>query len=82
MSSSRSLLARVQRLEAARRAPRSPFEVGWGSVDAWAAEVQAGIESGAYERAEMSMVITCVRKWHADGMWQGLRWVPVRDFAG
>jgi hypothetical protein len=75
----RSLLARVQRLEDAGRAPRSPFEVGWGTVGAWADEVQAGIDAGAYDPIDMPHVVACIRKWHADGLWLGLRWVPVRD---
>lgn len=82
MPSARSLLARVQRLEEARRAPRSPFEVGWGSVDAWAAEVQAGIDAGRYDAIDMAHVVTCIRKWHANGLWGGLRWVAVRDYGG
>lgn len=80
MSSVRSMLGRVQKLEQARRAPHSPFEVSAGSVEAWAAEVQAEIDGGRLDRIDMPVVITCVRKWHADGLWHGLRWVQVRDF--
>jgi hypothetical protein len=64
MSSARILLARVQRLEQARRAPRSPFEVGWGSVDAWATEVEAGFDTGTLDRIDKPVVIA----WSGDGM--------------
>jgi hypothetical protein len=72
--------ARVQRLEQARQAPRSPFEVAYGSLEAWEADVHRGIDSGTYDPIDMPVVIRCVRKWHADGLWLGLRWVPVRDY--
>jgi len=80
MSSVRSMLARVARLEQARAAPRSPFEEAFGSVDAWAAEIEAGIAAGTYDAIDMPVVITCVRRWHAEGLWGGLRWVQVRDY--
>ncbi|QZP07084.1 hypothetical protein [Caenibius sp. WL] len=67
MSSVRSLLSRVQRLEKARTVPRSPFEVAYGSLDAFAEEVQAGIDAGAYDRIDMPIVLICIRRWHSDG---------------
>lgn len=76
----RAMLARVQRLEEAGRAPRSPFEVGWGTLEAWEAEVQVGIDAGTYDPIDMPGVVDSIRKWHADGLWLGLRWVPVRDY--
>jgi len=79
MSSARALLARVQRLEEAGRAPRSPFEVGWGTLEAWEAEVQAGIDAGSFDPIDMPFIVKAIRKWHADGVWGGLRWVQVRD---
>lgn len=69
MASVRSLLARVQRLEAARAAPRSPIEVAYGSMDAFAEQVQAGIDAGTLDRVDMPVVITALRKWHTDGVW-------------
>jgi hypothetical protein len=65
----RSLLARVQRLEQARRAPRSPFEQAFGTLEAWEADVQAGIDAGTLDRIDMPVVIACVRRWHRDGVW-------------
>lgn len=73
MTAVRSLLARVQRLEQARTAPRSPFEAAYGSFDAFAAETQAGIDAGHFDSREMPMVLNAIRRWHTDsefGAWQ------------
>jgi len=78
----RAMLARVQRLEQARRAPRSPIEIAYGSLQAWEAETQAGIDAGTLDRIDMPVVMACVRRWHADGvfgMWQRDR---VWEFGG
>ena len=69
MTAVRSLLARVQRLEQARTTPRSPFEAAYGSFDAFADVVQAGIASGTYDEGDMPLVLTCLRRWHSDGVW-------------
>lgn len=69
MTAVRSLLARVQRLEQARTAPRSPFEAAYGSFDGFAGEVQAGIASGTYDERDMPLVLNCLRRWHSDGVW-------------
>ena len=79
MSSARSLLARVQRLEDASRAPRSPFAVGWGSVEAWGADWRASMDAGAMCPVDGPKLIECVKRWHEQGVWGGLRWVQVRD---
>lgn len=73
MSGVRSMLARVVKLEQARAAPRSPFEAAWGSLDAFADEVQAGIDAGTYDRIDMPIIVNCIRRWHSDevfGAWQ------------
>ena len=73
MSSVRAMLARVQRLEQARQAPRSPIEVAYGSLEAWESETQAKIEAGTLDRIDMPVVIACVRRWHNEGvfgMWR------------
>jgi hypothetical protein len=67
VASARSLLARVRRIEQARAAPRSPFEAAYGSLEAFEAEVTAGIEAGKYDHTDMPMVLACVRRWHTDG---------------
>jgi len=62
----------VARLEQARTAPRSPFEVAYGSLDAYADEVQAGIDAGTYDRIDMPIVLACIRRWHSDGTFGAL----------
>jgi len=69
MTAVRSLLARVQRLEQARTAALSPFEAAYGSFDAFAAEAQAGIARGTYDKRDMPLVLNCLRRWHSDGVW-------------
>ncbi|ODU80988.1 MAG: hypothetical protein ABT10_15445 [Novosphingobium sp. SCN 63-17] len=69
MTAVRSLLARVQRLEQARTAPRSPFEAAYGSFDAFAGEVQANVANGTYDERDMPLVLNCLRRWHSDGVW-------------
>jgi hypothetical protein len=72
MSSVRSLLNRVKRLEAAR-SMASPFQRWFGSLDAFEAEVQAGIEAGHLDAGDMPVVMDAIRGWHRDGvfgMWQ------------
>lgn len=49
MPAVRALLSRVARLEQARVPPVSPFERDYGSVNAFAASVQADIEAGVID---------------------------------
>jgi hypothetical protein len=65
----RAMLARVQRLEQARR-PTSPFEIWFGSVDAWEAECQSGIDAGLLDRTDVPFVMMAVRRWHSEGAWR------------
>lgn len=60
----RAMLARVQRLELMRRST-SPF----GDLDEWEAECWAGIEAGMLDPLDVPLVITAVRRWHANGVW-------------
>jgi hypothetical protein len=78
----RAMLARVQRLEQARRPPLSPFEQAFGSLEAWEADVQAGIDAGRLDRIDMPVVIACVRRWHTDGVWSMWRRDRVWEFGG
>lgn len=71
MSGVRSLLTRVARLEAQRATPRSPIEVAYGSMDAFAEQVQAEIDAGKLDRADMPVVLAALRRWHDDAVWQG-----------
>lgn len=64
----RAMLARVRRIEQAR-APSSPFERMYGSLDAFEAECRAGIEQGIYDGTDMPVVIASIRRWHTMGAW-------------
>lgn len=62
------MLARVQRIEQARR-PTSPFELWYGTLDAFTDQLRAGIASGIYDPRDMPVVIDSIRRWHRDGVW-------------
>lgn len=79
MSAIRSMLTRVQRLEQARRAPRSLIEASYGSLEAWEDQVRAEVEAGKLDRIDMlgadgnGGVLAAVARWHRErmfGMWQ------------
>lgn len=72
MAGVRSMLSRVQRLEQAR-APTTPFERAFGSLDAWEANCQAGIDEGRLDPIDMPQIMTFVRSWHRDGLSLRLR---------
>lgn len=63
------MLARVQRLEQVRR-PTSPFELDYGSLDAFEAEVWADINAGKLDSTDMPVVLGAIRRWHSDGVWK------------
>jgi hypothetical protein len=65
------MLQRVKKLEAARAAPRSPFEVTYGSFDAFEEETLALIDAGKLGRDDMGAVLVALRRWHADNVWGG-----------
>ncbi|WP_413874451.1 hypothetical protein [Albidovulum sp.] len=50
MAAIRGMLARLQRLEAARQPRKSPIAKGWGSFEAFAEQILAEIETGALDR--------------------------------
>jgi hypothetical protein len=58
----------VQRLEQSH-APTSPFALAYGSLDAWEAECQAGIDAGLLDPRDVPVAVMAVRRWHADGAW-------------
>ena len=74
MSNVRSLLTRVAKLEAARVTPRSPFEVAFGSLDAFADKVNADIAAGKLDSRDVPLVLNAVRNWHRDRLWSGFRY--------
>jgi hypothetical protein len=69
MSSARSMLSRVARLETAGTAPRSPIEMAFGSQEEWEAEVQADIDCGKADPVDMPVVLQCIRRWHTEKLW-------------
>lgn len=67
MANVRALLTRVAKLEAARAAPRSPIEVAYGSMDAFAeASEHLGLDP-----VDWPIVLQCLRRWHDEGVWEG-----------
>jgi hypothetical protein len=62
------MLRRVQALEAARAAPRSPFAQAYGSFDRFADECAAGIAAGRLD-GEFALVLTALGRWETDGTW-------------
>ena len=74
MSNVRALLTRVAKLEAARVTPKSPFEVAYVSLDAFADKVNADIGAEKLDRVDGPMLLQAVRKWHRDRLWSGFRY--------
>lgn len=69
MSSARSLLTRVRKLEHGRMPVLSPFERDYGSVEMWQAVAQAGLDEGLLDRRDMPLIMSAVARWHRDGVW-------------
>ena len=74
MTSVRSLLTRVAKLEAARVTPRSPFEVAYGSFGAFEEKVNAGIAEGKLDSTDGPLLLGAITKWHRDMLWSGFRY--------
>ena len=64
-----AMLSRVRRLERARVAPRSPLERAYGSMEAFADEMQAGMDAGTLDRNDMPVILASLRRWHQEGVW-------------
>lgn len=79
MANVRALLTRVAKLEAARVTPRSPFEVSFGSLDAFADRVNADIGAGKLDRVDGPLLLNAVLKWHRDGAFG--QWTRYRNQA-
>ena len=73
MADVRAMLKRVAALERERAPQRSPFVVKHGSFDAFAAQVQSQIDTGALDRIDMPIVLACLRRWESDQTWDGAR---------
>lgn len=79
MTSIRSMLARVQRLESKGTTDRpSSIEAGFGSLAAFEEHVNAKIAEGRLDQIEMPLVIVAIRRWHADGVWRNQGRASVR----
>lgn len=82
MAGVRALAERVRKLEAARIAPRSPFEQIYGSMAAFADHVQTDIEAGKLCRRDMPVVIACIDRWNRDGAWGAWRRDRIWEHSG
>ena len=74
MSNVRALLTRVAKLEAARVTPKSPFQVAFGSLDAFADKVNTDVDARKLDRVDGPLLLQAVRKWHRDKLWSGFRY--------
>jgi hypothetical protein len=77
----RSMLARVQRLEQARTAPRSLFEAAYGSLDAFETDTRAAIDVGELCSIDMPIIIDCINRWHKDGVFDSWKRDRIWEFA-
>ena len=68
------MLVRVQKLEAARAVLKSPIEVAYGSMDAFAIKVQVDVVAGKLDRTDAPVLVASLRRWHADRVWAGWRY--------
>jgi len=74
MTSVRSLLARVQRLEAQGKTDHpSSIETAFGSLAAFEEDVNAKIAAGRLDQIEMPLVLVAIRRGHTDGVWRNRR---------
>ena len=75
----RSMLLRVRKLEAARAAPLSPFELSYGSLAGFEDVVRADVDAGKLDRRDMlgedgnGGILACIRRWHVDRVWDDWR---------
>lgn len=79
MSSVRSLLERVSRLEAARSSLKSPVELVYGSLEAFADRTRADVDVGLLDRDDMlgpdgnGGVLRAIQAWHSQQVWGAWR---------
>lgn len=66
MTTVRALLTRVAKLEQTRQAPRSPFEVAFGSFGAFEDKVLADIDAGVLDR---DFPLEGIRRMHKERAW-------------
>ena len=68
----RRLADRVRRLEQVQKA-HSPFELAYGSLEDFVAEMQKDIDAGRFDHIDGPIVIQCIIEWHRRGCWNGWR---------
>ncbi|AZQ66055.1 hypothetical protein EF888_02295 [Silicimonas algicola] len=74
MGSARALLARVARLEDARRPRLSRIARAYGSFDAFEARIRVEAEAGGLDRIDWlgekgdGGVLRCLRRWEEEGL--------------
>jgi hypothetical protein len=74
MSNVRALLTRVAKLEQARATPKTPFELAFGSFEAFEDKVNADLLAKKMDRVDGPLLLNAVRKWHRDHVWQGFQY--------
>ena len=67
----RNLQRRVARIEKSRKPRPSPFVLAYGSFEAFVEETYDEIVAGKLDRADMIVIVACLRRWETDGTWDG-----------
>lgn len=71
MASARSLLRQVTALKQGHAPRRTPIEIAYGSMEAFAATTMAEMEAGKLDSVDVPVVLQCLRNWHRDRVWGG-----------
>lgn len=66
-----ALLALIPDAEAAVVLPRSPIEVAYGLMNAFADKVQVDVAAGKLDSRDMPPVLAALHRWHRDQVWSG-----------
>lgn len=88
MASVRALAERVRRLEQARVAARSPVELVFGSLEAFAEKTRADVDAGLLDPDDMlgpdgnGGVLRAIRAWHDQQVWAGWRRTQSWQYSG
>lgn len=74
MSAVRGMLARVQRIQGARKPRQSRIVRAFGSFASFEAQIRAEVEAGSLDRIDMlggsgdGGVLRCLRRWEEEGL--------------
>jgi hypothetical protein len=58
-------------LEHAKAPPLTPFEVAYGSLEAFAAAAQGFIDGGVLDPRDGPVLVASIRRWHGERLWDG-----------